>query len=791
MNTGVQLPVSALRLLVSPIQLVSAAIWQTIQNRVVADYGLLEDFVSMVTDIVPDLLTKSQRTQLILGLQVRLILELCQFKKTANLKTMQQHLDRLNILIKAFATDEDDEPCLDFVDFVKHLLNSPAQREHFFLNVFPEEFGPSYDKALNSLMEMFLSRLEAFLPWKTFQQVTSSCDEVSSALVNSMESMRHSEELKTLLHHHRDHIHLGPKDDSLNGACILSALKRVVVKEHGLQGSRTCTFSPHGEMKTVTGDPIKTEMDEADWAEIPKSQLGDVSSPTAGDCVQGENLDRPLHFKSVRPNRGLKMQMILLEEKKGLNNEESVASPSDHSDNEDLSDGCNNSSWSFYSDEDSCGAPHSWSEYSSDHSLDALASSSPPSRIKEVASVPNKNKGLENTSNKEELCQKKPQKSSRQVRCFICNEQVDTNLKTHLKTHFPDGQYACPRCDSRYKLFTSLKLHLKRTCYDHVGQQAGPASGPDLYKCEKCEEAFKYKLSLEAHQRTHHELYCSVCRKVLKDAAMLERHKSSHIGFQCTRCEETFSLFKPLLRHAENFHKISRPFKCNHCSKTFPGLRFLIKHEWKHTGHLPFRCALCGLRFRNDADLVSHQRVHTREKPYLCAECGKTFSQRSNLLRHLHFIHSESKNEKKHICTECNASFKEKGALTLHQKRKHHKQRFRHTCSYCGKSFSASSIKRHTLIHTGERPFKCDVPECDKSFLSAVEVKKHVLMFHTSERPFKCEICQKGFVTLGLLNSHAKIHLGKKPFVCNICLKAFPKSYSMNRHKKLVHSLAS
>ncbi|XP_061912431.1 zinc finger protein 85-like isoform X3 [Entelurus aequoreus] len=747
MNTGVQLPVSALRLLVSPIQLVSAAIWQTIQNRVVADYGLLEDFVSMVTDIVPDLLTNSQRTQLILGLQVRLILELCQFKKTANLKTMQQHLDRLNILIKAFATDEDDEPCLDFVDFVKHLLNSPAQREHFFLNVFPKEFGPSYDKALNSLMEMFLSRLEAFLPWKTFQQVTSSCDEVSSALVNSMESMRHSEELKTLLHHHRDHIHLGPKDDSLNGACILSALKRVVVKEHGLQ---------------------------------------------AGDCVQGENLDQPLQSKSVRPNRGLKMQMILLEEKKGLNNEESVTSPSDHSDNEDLSDGCNNSSWSFYSDENSCGAPHSWSEYSSDHSLDAPASSSPPSRIEEVASVPNKNKGLENTSNKEELCQKKPpQKSSRHVWCFICNEQVDTNLKTHLRTHFPDGQYACPRCGSRYKLFTSLKLHLKRTCYDHAGQQAGPASGPDLYKCEKCEEAFKYKLSLEAHQRTHHELYCSVCRKVLKDAAMLERHKSSHIGFQCTRCEETFTLFKPLLRHAENFHKISRPFKCNHCSKTFPGLRFLIKHEWKHTGHLPFRCAFCGLRFRNDADLVSHQRVHTREKPYLCAECGKTFSQRSNLLRHLHFIHSESKNEKKHICTECNASFKEKGALTLHQKRKHHKQRFRHTCSYCGKSFSASSIKRHTLIHTGERPFKCDVPECDKAFLSAVEVKKHVLTFHSSERPFKCEICQKGFITLGLLNSHAKIHSGKKPFVCNICLKAFPKSYSMNRHKKLVHSLSS
>lgn len=71
MCAGPYFPLPALRLLVSPMKLVSAAVWQTIQQNVVADYGMLGDFVSMVTDIFPELLTTHQRAQLILGLRAR------------------------------------------------------------------------------------------------------------------------------------------------------------------------------------------------------------------------------------------------------------------------------------------------------------------------------------------------------------------------------------------------------------------------------------------------------------------------------------------------------------------------------------------------------------------------------------------------------------------------------------------------------------------------------------------------------------------------------------------------
>lgn len=70
-HSGGPLPLSTLQLLVPPIRLLSAAIWQTLEQKAVADYGMLEEFVSMVTDIVPELLTACQRAQLILGLRAR------------------------------------------------------------------------------------------------------------------------------------------------------------------------------------------------------------------------------------------------------------------------------------------------------------------------------------------------------------------------------------------------------------------------------------------------------------------------------------------------------------------------------------------------------------------------------------------------------------------------------------------------------------------------------------------------------------------------------------------------
>ncbi|KAK5851439.1 hypothetical protein PBY51_002233 [Eleginops maclovinus] len=202
------LPLSTLRLLVPPVRLLSAAIWQTLQHKTVADYGMLEEFVSVVTDIVPELLSTRQRTQLLLGLRAQLVLELCHFEATADLELVQPHLDRVQRLVEAWPVDagaaNTEVPHSTFVDQIKSLLKNADEREHFYQKVFPEQFGPTYDDTLQTLMWKLLSRLEQIIPLQTFQQVASTFVDVSSVLGECMDSVSQCEGLKTLLQYHKD-----------------------------------------------------------------------------------------------------------------------------------------------------------------------------------------------------------------------------------------------------------------------------------------------------------------------------------------------------------------------------------------------------------------------------------------------------------------------------------------------------------------------------------------------------------------------------------------------------------
>jgi len=57
--------------MVPPLRLLSAAMWQVTEQRQVKHYRMLEEFVIMVTETVPELLNDHQRAQLILGLRAR------------------------------------------------------------------------------------------------------------------------------------------------------------------------------------------------------------------------------------------------------------------------------------------------------------------------------------------------------------------------------------------------------------------------------------------------------------------------------------------------------------------------------------------------------------------------------------------------------------------------------------------------------------------------------------------------------------------------------------------------
>lgn len=61
----------SLRLLVPPLQLTMASMWQVLKKQDVMNYWKVAEYVSLVIDMVPELLMFKHRTQLNLGLRAR------------------------------------------------------------------------------------------------------------------------------------------------------------------------------------------------------------------------------------------------------------------------------------------------------------------------------------------------------------------------------------------------------------------------------------------------------------------------------------------------------------------------------------------------------------------------------------------------------------------------------------------------------------------------------------------------------------------------------------------------
>ena len=80
-------------------------------------------------------------------------------------------------------------------------------------------------------------------------------------------------------------------------------------------------------------------------------------------------------------------------------------------------------------------------------------------------------------------------------------------------------------------------------------------------------------------------------------------------------------------------------------------------------------------------------------------------------------------------------------------------------------------LKKH--IRTVHEKLPCTV--CGK-IVSKVRLTIHMNIFHTEEKkkPFVCKTCNKGFSCKKSFQEHSNIHTGERPFQCDLCEKDLP-----------------
>jgi len=110
-------------------------------------------------------------------------------------------------------------------------------------------------------------------------------------------------------------------------------------------------------------------------------------------------------------------------------------------------------------------------------------------------------------------------------------------------------------------------------------------------------------------------------------------------------------------------------------------------------------------------------------------------------------------------------------------------------CHICKKVFSRKAdCNRHLRLHTGVRPYPCEVPGCGKRFSQYTALKTHRNV-HTGQKPFRCEFtgCKATFGDPSSCARHRReIHNPTTPFKCPIpgCSSSIRRSSSFRTHLK-------
>ncbi|KAM8731600.1 zinc finger X-chromosomal protein-like [Acanthopagrus schlegelii] len=360
--------------------------------------------------------------------------------------------------------------------------------------------------------------------------------------------------------------------------------------------------------------------------------------------------------------------------------------------------------------------------------------------------------------------------------CHLCELRFNRrdNLQHHLNRLHPNGiaklekqrevqTWLCAVCGKTFSCRSRLKTH------------EVIHSGVKPFHCDLCPKAYMRTNDLEHHKKIAHvhgaaesqrssSLLCDFCGKEFKCKSQLAVHFQTHTGERphlCDICGRKFGRQYQLKRHKILVHANR------------------VNSEENLSPDAPFACAICGKRLKSEAMLAAHSRIHSGDKPHRCSICLRSFQRATCLKQHHVRVHLRVRvNEAPHAIgrRKSSASAKE------------------FPCPICGKVFKFKSLlASHSLTHSEVRPYDCDF--CSRSFRRLSHLKRHREVVHANgerlPQSFVCHICGKDKKCRSQLARHVIIHTGERPFACDLCSARFNRSGNLKQHRKRMHGVGA